>query len=105
MKSKTVLHIVLGGVAGLALAMGTMAFAQNTDHMGNTTTGGGMMGQTIQKTNTTGGHGYMHETTAPQKTTYGGMHTQSNIPVGTHHASFNKAPANTPCHSDTTAKG
>ena len=70
MNTKTLLTAVVGGFVGLALAMGTMVFAQNTGHMGQTTQKtmtnqnthdsmhgntvaaqmGGMMGQTTPKT-------------------------------------------------------
>lgn len=106
MNSKTILSVVVGAVAGLALAMGSMAVALDNTHMGNTTQYGGMMGQPVQQnTKTLNGHDSMHETTTPQKT-YGGMHSQATKkPVQTHHANFNKAAVDAPCHSNGSTKG
>ncbi|HEC29909.1 MAG TPA: hypothetical protein ENI65_10025 [Gammaproteobacteria bacterium] len=122
MNSKTVLTAVIGTVAGLGLAMGTMAFAQNNGHMGNTQstgmmgqtstgmmgqTGTGMMGQTSQSINTRQDtHGNMHDRTV-QQGTYGGMHTQpaqNQHPETSHHADNSQATGNYPCHADTTVK-
>ena len=68
MNSKKLATYLLGAVTGVGLAMGSVAFAQNTlDHHN-----GGMMGQTTQQT----AHDSMHGKTTPQ-TTQGGMHGQT----------------------------
>ncbi len=74
MNSKKLATYLLGTVTGVGLAIGSVAFAQNTlDHHN-----GGMMGQTTQQTT----HDAMHGKTTP-KTTQGGMHEQAvknNVP-------------------------
>ena len=96
MNSKTVLTAVLGGIAGIGLVMGTIAFATDTGRMGNTQgggmmgqgggmmgQGGGMMGKTTQQhTTTPGPHGTMQNQTTG-KTTPGTMHGQAGK-TGTH---------------------
>ncbi|MFV1998408.1 MAG: hypothetical protein ACC641_10400 [Acidiferrobacterales bacterium] len=86
MNSKTVLTAVISLIAGLGLAMGTVAFAKNSDHMG-----GGMMGQSAQQ--------YSHGNN---------MHDQ-NVTKGKRGSKARKADAskstgNNFCHSDTIAK-
>jgi len=85
MSSKTILTAVISLIAGLGLAMGTVAFAQNSDHMG-----GGMMGQTSQQST----HGTMHD----QNTAKGKSSKSSRK------ADAGKYTGNNFCHSDTVAK-
>ena len=109
MKSKKLATYLVGAVTGVGLAIGTMAFAQNTfDHgsmMGQTTqqtSQGTMHGQTVPQT-TAGG---MHGQTVPQ-TTAGGMHGQAvknKVPamhggITTHHADADHFNSKTHCNS------
>lgn len=113
MNSKTVLTAVIGTIAGLGLAMGTVAFAQNNGHMGYTQETN-MMGQPIQqntaKLDTHHGRTVQQDThhgKAVQQDTHGGMHTQpthNQRPVTTHHADNSQTTGNYPCHDDTTSK-
>lgn len=96
MNSKTLVTTVLSVTAALGLLMGTVAFAQNTDHMGHTQT------STSQDSNDT-----MHGKTV-QKNSHGSMHVQSGQnqnPVTGHHTDINKTTDNYPCHDDTVVKG
>ncbi|MFV1981974.1 MAG: hypothetical protein ACC657_00420, partial [Thiohalomonadales bacterium] len=93
MNSKTVVTAIVGAIAGLSLAVGTVAFAHNTDHMGNIQ-GDTMMGQT-----------YQHDTKG--QNTHGGMHAQSNQgqhSVTGHHTGNSQATGNFPCHANTGVK-
>lgn len=86
MNSKTILTAAIGAIAGLSLAMGTVAFARDTDHMG-----GGMMGQaSVQNT-----HGTMHD----QNTAKGKKSKTIR------HANAGKYAGNFSCHNDTLTKG
>ncbi len=116
MNSKTALTVVIGTIAGLGLVMGTVAFAQNNGHMGNTQNTD-MMGQTIQQNNANldthhgktvqqNTRGRLHGKTV-QQDTYGGMHTQpahNQRPAPTHHADNSQTTGNYPCHDDTSIK-
>ncbi|MFV2061437.1 MAG: hypothetical protein ACC653_12195 [Gammaproteobacteria bacterium] len=98
MKSKTVITAIIGTIAGLALTMGTIAYATNFDHMGNNQTSS-MMGQTYtQDTRDT-----MHGNTVKQGT-HGDMHTQStqnqHPVIGHHTANSQTTTSNSPCHAD-----
>ncbi len=94
MNAKTFLTAVLGAFAGLALAMGGMLYAQNTDHMSGYQAGS-MMGQTQQKKApaikaTTDWHQQMHGKTA----TLNNHHATGKAAANTHHGS-NQATTNT----------
>ncbi len=129
MNTKTFVTAIVGAVVGLGLAMGTMAFADHTGHMGNYqatqatsinqnshenmhgktvyggnthTLGQGMMGQsTQQNAKPLDIHGQMHGKTSAQNS-YGGMHQQSA--VTTHHAKLSQPAKNVLCHENTSAK-
>jgi len=106
MNSKTVVTAIVGAIAGLGLAMGTVAFAHNTDHMGNIQDNT-MMGQTYQHgSNSQNTHDTMHNNTV-QKGTLGNMHAQSNQgqhSVTGHHTDNSQATGNYPCHANTGVK-
>ncbi len=94
MNSKTILTAVIGTIVGLGLAMGTVAFARDTDHMG----GGGMMGQSSQQYT----HGTMHDQNTPKG--------KKNAKKGKRGATIRHADAgmftgNASCHGDTITKG
>lgn len=105
MNSKTVLGVIIGGVAGLTLAMGTMAFAFNGSHMGNNSQTSGMMGQVTQQADgKLTPHAGAHNSSANQ-TTHGAMHTQGKGSTDAHHTNFGKTATGAPCHSGATVKG
>ncbi len=83
MKSKKLATYLIGALTGVGLAIGTMAFAQNTlDH-------GGMMGQTTQQTT----QGTMHGQAVKNNTSdmHGGITKQ--------HAGAEHFNSNTHCNS------
>jgi len=93
MNSKTILTVVIGTIAGLGLAMGTVAFARDTDHMG-----GGMMGQSSQQYT----HGTMHD----QNTAKGKKNAKKGKRGTTvRHADAGQYMGNVSCHGDTITKG
>jgi len=110
MNSKTVITSIIGAIAGLFLAMGTVAFAQDTSHMGNTQATG-MMGEYNQQTtsslrvqDTMHGKAVKQDTSKNiNKDTNKGMHTQSTQPqrpVAGHHAGYSQTRGDYPCHAD-----
>lgn len=101
MNSKTLSTYLIGAVAGLGLAVGSVAFAQNTGYSNNHHDNGAM-GQTTQQTTHNGMHGQaipqtaqngMHGQAIPQAT-QGGMHGSSSTHAGANH--YN---SNTHCNS------
>jgi len=110
MNTKSALTAILGTIAGLFLAMGTVAFAQDTGHMGNTQATG-MMGQYDQQTtrapvipDSMHGKTVKQDTSKPiNKNIDRGMHTQSTQPqrpVSSHHAGYSQTGSDYPCHAD-----